>query len=806
MNYYKAVLIATRLPSRKVTQVCVPSFHRFLSSIQYRSESDSFGELKVPADKYWGAQTARSMLNFNIGGIQERIPSAIIEAFGILKRAAAECNVEFGLDKKISSAIVKACDEIIAGKLDDNFPLVVWQTGSGTQTNMNVNEVIANRAIEILGGKMGSKNPVHPNDHVNKSQSSNDTFPTAMHISAVLQLERNLVPALEHLHKILNQKSKEYDTIIKIGRTHLQDAVPLTLGQEFSGYAHQLRMSIERIHTVMPRLLELAAGGTAVGTGLNAPEGFDRLIAERIASMTGLPFKTAPNKFEALASHDTMVELSGQLNTVAVSLMKIANDIRFLGSGPRCGLGELSLPENEPGSSIMPGKVNPTQCEALTMVCAQIMGNSVAVSVGGSCGHFELNVFKPLIAKNVLHSIRLLADASNSFAEKCCAGIVPNKERLNKYLNESLMLVTALNPVIGYDKAAQIAKKAHQDCCTLKDAACALNYLDSTKFDEVVKPNKMICANALSIVVCLAVCFKNIMMATNGDLVSKSNELKCIIDKVKNNLQNLEICSVQSIEYRYNSATLENKKLKTELNKVLKAIEVNRSITTDARYYDYISKQPIKCRKQIANTFTKNEENTSKLKSNNTDNQKAVTEKHVKKQVSIAAKDKPIDVSRLDLRIGHIRAVNNHPDADKLFVSQIDLKEDKLRTVCSGLVGHIDKETLVDRKVLLLCNLKPVKMRGILSEAMVMCAVSGDKIEVLSTPENAIVGERVICPKYNSGCPDNKIDGKGKTYQAIQADLTVNKDGNVCYRNEYLESVNSQGRINAISLTNAIVR
>ncbi|KAL7676268.1 hypothetical protein ACOME3_002524 [Neoechinorhynchus agilis] len=460
-------------------------------SIQFRVETDTFGDMKVPEEKYYGAQTARSLQNFKIGGASERMPEAVIEAFGYLKKAAALVNTQYGLDGKISDAICKAADDVIAGELSNDFPLVVWQTGSGTQTNMNVNEVIANRAIEILGGQKGSKNPVHPNDHVNKSQSSNDTFPTAMHVACALQLTRKLLPALDKLHNALSTKSKEFEKYVKIGRTHLQDAVPMTLGQEFSGYAHQIRSSIERMHSTMPRLLELAIGGTAVGTGLNAPHGFAHQVASKISDLTGLPFKSAPNKFEALATHDTMVEVSGQLNTLAVSLMKIANDIRLLGSGPRCGLGELILPENEPGSSIMPGKVNPTQCEAATMVAAQVMGNHVATTVGGSCGHFELNVFKPMIIRNVLHSIQILSDSMESFSERCVCGIQVDADRLDRYLNESLMLVTALNPVIGYDKAAKIAKKAHKENCTLREACLGLGYLDKEKFDEIVKPEKM---------------------------------------------------------------------------------------------------------------------------------------------------------------------------------------------------------------------------------------------------------------------------------------------------------------------------
>nr|AAA41177.1 fumarase precursor (EC 4.2.1.2) [Rattus norvegicus] len=471
---------------------CAPNVVRMASQNSFRIEYDTFGELKVPTDKYYGAQTVRSTMNFKIGGATERMPIPVIKAFGILKRAAAEVNQEYGLDPKIASAIMKAADEVAEGKLNDHFPLVVWQTGSGTQTNMNVNEVISNRAIEMLGGELGSKKPVHPNDHVNKSQSSNDTFPTAMHIAAALEVHQVLLPGLQKLHDALSAKSKEFAQVIKIGRTHTQDAVPLTLGQEFSGYVQQVQYAMERIKAAMPRIYELAAGGTAVGTGLNTRIGFAEKVAAKVAALTGLPFVTAPNKFEALAAHDALVELSGAMNTTACSLMKIANDIRFLGSGPRSGLGELILPENEPGSSIMPGKVNPTQCEAMTMVAAQVMGNHVAVTVGGSNGHFELNVFKPMMIKNVLHSARLLGDASVSFTENCVVGIQANTERINKLMNESLMLVTALNPHIGYDKAAKIAKTAHKNGSTLKKTAIELGYLTAEQFDEWVKPKDML--------------------------------------------------------------------------------------------------------------------------------------------------------------------------------------------------------------------------------------------------------------------------------------------------------------------------
>ncbi len=456
-----------------------------------RIETDSFGEIAVPADKYWGAQTSRSLMNFKIGG--ETMPKPLIRALGVLKRAAAQVNMQIaGLDKASGEAIVKAATEVMEGTLDAHFPLVVWQTGSGTQTNMNANEVISNRAIELLGGVMGSKKPVHPNDHVNMGQSSNDSFPTAMHIAAVEQVHHALIPALEHLHQALAAKSAEFKDIVKIGRTHLQDATPLTLGQEFSGYATQIEYGIARVKNCLPRLYQLAQGGTAVGTGLNAKIGFDVKFAAEVASITGLPFVTAPNKFEALAAHDAMVEISGALNTLAASLMKIANDIRLLGSGPRCGFGEISLPENEPGSSIMPGKVNPTQSEAMTMVAAQVMGNHVSVTVGGSNGHFELNVFKPVIIYNVLQSIRLIADACNSFTDNCVVGIEANTDRITQLLNESLMLVTALNPHIGYDNAAKAAKKAHHEGKTLKAAAMELGLLSSEQFDQWVRPEDMI--------------------------------------------------------------------------------------------------------------------------------------------------------------------------------------------------------------------------------------------------------------------------------------------------------------------------
>jgi len=459
--------------------------------MDFRIETDSMGEIQVPTDKYYGAQTARSLMNFKIGG--ERFPRELIKALGILKKAAALANKELGIlpaDK--AELIVKASDEVIDGKLDEHFPLVVWQTGSGTQTNMNANEVISNRAIEISGGVMGSKKPIHPNDDVNKAQSSNDTFPTAMHIAAVEEIHRRLIPMVTKLKDALAAKSKEFRDIIKIGRTHLMDATPLTLGQEFSGYTQQLTNGLERINGCMSRLYELALGGTAVGTGLNTHPDFAVKSAAMIASITGLPFITARNKFEALAAHDALVELSGVLKTIAASLMKIANDIRWLGSGPRSGIGELSLPENEPGSSIMPGKVNPTQCEAITMVCAQVFGNDVAVNFGGAMGNFELNVFKPVIIYNVLQSIKLLADSCESFTDHCIVGIEANKANIKKHLENSLMLVTALNPHIGYDNAAKVAKKAHKENKTLKEAVVELNLMTAEKFDEVVRPEKMI--------------------------------------------------------------------------------------------------------------------------------------------------------------------------------------------------------------------------------------------------------------------------------------------------------------------------
>ncbi len=460
-------------------------------SEQSRMETDSMGEVAVPAESYWGAQTQRSIENFKIGG--HRMPPALVTALGIQKRCAAVANIALKqLDESIGKVIVQAADEVIDGKLSDQFPLVVWQTGSGTQTNMNANEVIAGRANEILDHGRGGKKPVHPNDHVNRGQSSNDSFPTAMHIAACIEANRHLLPALSHLHNALDAKAKEFSNIIKIGRTHLMDATPVTLGQEFSAYAKQIELGIERVKSALPRLYPLAQGGTAVGTGLNCAKGFAEKFAEEVAKITKLPFTSADNKFEALSSHDACIELSGALNVIAASCMKIANDVRWLGSGPRCGLGEIHLPENEPGSSIMPGKVNPTQSEAMTMVCCQIMGNHVAITIAGSQGHFELNVFKPVIIHNLLESIQLLGDACNSFAENCVVGIAANKDHINDMLCRSLMLVTALNPHIGYDNAAKIAKTALYENITLKAAGVKLNLLTAEQFDEWVKPEKML--------------------------------------------------------------------------------------------------------------------------------------------------------------------------------------------------------------------------------------------------------------------------------------------------------------------------
>ncbi len=456
-----------------------------------RTETDTFGPIEVDSTRYWGAQAQRSLGNFKIGW--EKQPQPIVRALGIVKRACAEVNMDLGkLDPAVGKAVVQAAQEVIEGKLDEHFPLVVWQTGSGTQSNMNANEVISNRAIEILGGEMGSKKPVHPNDHVNMSQSSNDTYPTAMHIACAEEIVHRLIPALQTLRNALNDKAQQWAHIIKIGRTHTQDATPLTLGQEFSGYTRQVENGIERIEQTLPKLMELAQGGTAVGTGLNAPKGFDVAVADRIAAITGLKFTTAPNKFEALAAHDAMVFSHGAINTVAASLFKIANDIRFLGSGPRSGLGELSLPENEPGSSIMPGKVNPTQSEALTQVCVQVFGNQAAITFAGSQGHFELNVFNPVMAYNFLQSVRLLADAAVSFTENCVTGIEPREDNIKAALDRSLMLVTALAPKIGYDNAAKIAKTAHANGTTLREEAVGGGYVTDTEFDAAVRPEKMI--------------------------------------------------------------------------------------------------------------------------------------------------------------------------------------------------------------------------------------------------------------------------------------------------------------------------
>jgi fumarate hydratase class II len=456
-----------------------------------RTETDTFGPIEVAADRYWGAQAERSLGNFKIGW--ERQPAPVVRALGVVKRAAAETNMALGrLDEKLGAVIVAAANEVIEGKLDDHFPLVVWQTGSGTQSNMNANEVISNRAIEMLGGVMGSKTPVHPNDHVNMSQSSNDTYPTAMHIACAEEIHHRLLPALRTLANALNDKAQAWKDIIKIGRTHTQDATPLTLGQEFSGYTQQVLNGITRIEQTLPMLMQLAQGGTAVGTGLNAPVGFAELVAQRIAAIMGLAFTTAPNKFEALAAHDAMVFSHGAINTVAASLFKIANDIRLLGSGPRAGLGELSLPENEPGSSIMPGKVNPTQCEALTQVCVQIFGNNAALTFAGSQGHFELNVYNPVMAYNFLQSVRLMADAAMSFTDNCVVGIAPRLDNIKAGVERSLMLVTALAPKIGYDAAAKIAKTAHKNGATLREEAVGGGYVTNEEFDALVRPENMV--------------------------------------------------------------------------------------------------------------------------------------------------------------------------------------------------------------------------------------------------------------------------------------------------------------------------
>ncbi len=459
-----------------------------------RIETDSFGPLDVPAKRLWGAQTQRSIMNFPIGW--ERQPIGLIRALGVIKKACAQQNKsQKTLDPVLADAIIEAASEVIDGKLDDHFPLVVWQTGSGTQSNMNANEVIANRAIDILGGIIGSKDPVHPNDHCNMGQSSNDTFPTAMHIACAEATNTLLLPSLDNLHKSFLEKITEFDGIIKIGRTHTQDATPLTLSQEFSGYSHQIAMSIERLQAALNHIYELAQGGTAVGTGLNTQKGWAEAVAEHIADITKLPFRTAPNKFEALASHDAIVEFSGTLKSIAASLFKIANDIRLLGSGPRCGLGELILPENEPGSSIMPGKVNPTQCESLTQVCIHVMGNDAAVGFAGSQGHFELNVYKPMMIYNVLQSIQLLGDAANTFRENLVEGLRADKTRIEKLMQESLMLVTALAPEIGYDNATKVAKTAHKNGTTLKEEAIGLGFVDEETFDRVVRPEQMIGPN-----------------------------------------------------------------------------------------------------------------------------------------------------------------------------------------------------------------------------------------------------------------------------------------------------------------------
>lgn len=486
---HRAARLTTTMTAMHVSTRCLST----------RTETDAFGPLEVPSEALYGAQTARSLRNFDIGGAAARMPLPVVHAQGLLKKCVAKYNVRHGkLTQEIGDAIVKAADEVINGKLDDHFPLVVFQTGSGTQTNMNVNEVISNRAIQLLGGEVGSKTPVHPNDHVNMGQSSNDSFPTAMHIAAVTELSRDLIPSLKTLHEGLDAKATEFKDIIKIGRTHCQDATPLTLGQVFSGYAKQIEYGIARVESSIPALSRLALGGTAVGTGLNTLKGYDVEIANLISEETGLNFVTAPNKFEALAAHDSLVEASGALNTLACSLNKIANDLRLLGSGPRSGLGEISLPENEPGSSIMPGKVNPTQCEAMTMVAAQVAGNHVAVTFGGATGHFELNVFKPLMIANLLSSARLIADASRSFNKNCVVGITANKGRIDELMNSSLMLVTALNPHIGYDKASQIAKKAHKDGTTLIEAGGpdGLGFFTREQFREWVKPGDMIAPKA----------------------------------------------------------------------------------------------------------------------------------------------------------------------------------------------------------------------------------------------------------------------------------------------------------------------
>ena len=483
------------IPLHFLVQLPVTAMSSFAdpaANLPPRVESDSMGSLDIPAGCLWGCQTQRSLMNFPIGGSESKMPLEVVYAMALVKKCCAEYHAEISLmDKQVAKAISQAAEEVIAGYHDRHFPLVTFQTGSGTQTNMNVNEVLSNRAIQILNGQVGTKTPVHPNDHVNKGQSSNDSFPTAMHLSLTKMVVETTLPGLEALYEALKAKSEEFKDIVKIGRTHCQDATPLTLGQEFSGYAQQVEYGIYRLKASLPSICRLALGGTAVGTGLNTSKGYDVAIAERLAKETGLPIVTAPNKFEALAAHDSLVEVSGVLNTIACSLNKIANDLRLLASGPRCGLGELSLPANEPGSSIMPGKVNPTQCEAMTMVCAQVMGNHVAVTIGGAQGHFELNVFKPLMVANMLQSARLVGDACQCFTSKCVEGLEVNKSRVDELMNASLMLVTALNPHIGYDKASEIAKKAHKEGTTLKESAVASGYLTAEQFDEWIVPSEM---------------------------------------------------------------------------------------------------------------------------------------------------------------------------------------------------------------------------------------------------------------------------------------------------------------------------
>lgn len=485
---------STRVGCNLISLSGAASLYSFTSGV--RVEKDSMGDVNVPSNRLWGAQTQRSLQNFDIGQPESVMPTPVIRAFGVLKRACAIANLKLeNIESEISSAIVGACEEIYAGKFDDEFPLTVFQTGSGTQSNMNANEVISNRAIQLMGGEIGTKTPVHPNDHCNRCQSSNDTFPSVMHISTAIEINESLLPSLRRMHSALAKKSADFAHIIKIGRTHLMDATPLTLGQEFSGYAKQIENNIARIEGTLPRLYCLAQGGTAVGTGLNAKKGFAEMVAAEVSAFTKLPFVSADNKFEALACHDTIVEVSGALNVLACSLMKIAHDLRMLSSGPRCGLGELHLPANEPGSSIMPGKVNPTQCEAITMVAAQVMGNHTTVTIAGSNGHFELNVFKPVMIANVLQSIRLLSDSISSLTVNCIEGIEPNLERIEQNLNQSLMLVTALNPHIGYDNAATIAKKAHKEGLTLKQACIDLGFLTAEEFDLKVRPETMLGPN-----------------------------------------------------------------------------------------------------------------------------------------------------------------------------------------------------------------------------------------------------------------------------------------------------------------------